>query len=312
MNAKNIILAILMVLSFAACSSEIEGIDDNMTNTNVNNGETSISVRMMTNDVDTKSDTKDETAINNYVIAVFEVESNERVGYAFGQANDGYLEEPIVKDINAKVGNVNVIVVANVDDIKEFDNLYTYQEFTSKTVGHLNNLTKVGIEKNVALSTTNNKLEVILKQLTACVNVTIKEPSVTSSGGNNITASLKANSYSACIAETSKIIADPQETSSSDIILESAESQFSYLTYAVKGSNLLVVHANLVIFAGEVEKKQIAKDIVVPFPDQTLSDGKLYDQQINVNVTVIQNFDVEFGYEIVQIKENQNQEVSYN
>ena len=48
MNAKNIISAILMVLSFTACTSEIEGIDDNMTNTNVRNGTSTFSIRMMT------------------------------------------------------------------------------------------------------------------------------------------------------------------------------------------------------------------------------------------------------------------------
>ncbi len=76
MNAKNIISAILMVLSFTACSSEIEGIDDNMTNTGANNGETSISVRMMTEGISTKADTQSEKLISNYVIAVFEKKSS--------------------------------------------------------------------------------------------------------------------------------------------------------------------------------------------------------------------------------------------
>ena len=75
MNAKNIISAILMVLSFAACSSDIEGLDDNMTNTSANNGETSISVRMMTDGIGTKSNGQSELAINNFVIAVFEAAS---------------------------------------------------------------------------------------------------------------------------------------------------------------------------------------------------------------------------------------------
>ena len=57
MNAKNIISAILMVLSFAACSSNIEGFDDNMTNNNTNNGETSISVRMVMEGGSTKAGT---------------------------------------------------------------------------------------------------------------------------------------------------------------------------------------------------------------------------------------------------------------
>lgn len=312
MNAKNIILAILMVLSFAACSSEIEGIDDNMTNTNVNNGETSISVRMMTEGVGTKANASlDETEIRNYVIAVFEEDSKERVGYAFGSASGGYLDTPIVKGIDAKAGKVTVIVVANVDDTSVFDNLYTYQEFSTMTVGNLNNLTKVGIKTNVTLSAEGNSLEVTLKQLTSRVNVTLNEPKVTVIGENNITASIKANSYSARIAETSKIIADPQEVGISNIKLDSPESQFSYSTYAVKGSKLLVVHADLVIYANEVEKKTITKDIKVLFPDETLLAGKSYNQQIDVNVTVTQNFEVEFGYEI-EIKNNENQDITYN
>lgn len=313
MNAKNIILAILMVLSFAACSSEIEGIDDNMTNTNVNvnKGTTSISVRMMTESVDTKAGTSsDELAIRNYVIAVFEEGSKERVGYAFGGTTGGSLETPIVKGIDAKAGKVTVIVVANVDDTSVFDNLYTYQDFTSMTVGSLSNLTKVGIKTNVTLSATSNSLEVTLKQLTSCVNVTLNEPKVTVIGENNITASIKANSYSACIAETSKIIADPQEATSKDITLESAGS-FSYFTYAVKGSKLLEVHAELVISANGVEKKTITKNIEVSFPENTLLAGKSYDQQVYVNVTVTQNFEVEFDYEI-EIKDNENQEITYN
>lgn len=110
MNAKNIISAILMVLSFAACSSDIEGFDDNMTNNNTNNGETSISVRMVMEGVSTKAGTTidlttEEAAIKNYVIAVFEEKSGERVGYASGTANGSYLVTPIVKGIDAKAGS---------------------------------------------------------------------------------------------------------------------------------------------------------------------------------------------------------------
>ena len=313
MNAKNIILAILMVLSFAACSSEIEGIDDNMTNTNVNvnKGTTSISVRMMTESVDTKADIQPELTIRNYVIAVFEEKSNQRVGYALGDTKGGALVYPEVTGIDAKVGEVTVIVVANVDNVNEFDNLYTYEEFSSKTVGALSNLTKVGKVEHVQLTKANNSLEVTLKQLTSRVNVTLNEPKVTVIGENNITASIKAKGYSACIAETSKIIADPQEAGISNIKLDSPESQFSYSTYAVKGSKLLVVHADLVIYANEAEKKTITKDIEVSFPDKTLLAGKSYDQQVYVNVTVTQNFEVEFGYEI-EIKNNENQDITYN
>lgn len=87
MNAKNIISAILMVLSFAACSSDIEGLDDNMTNTSASTGETSISVRMTTDGISTKSNGQSELAINNFVIAVFEAASGQRIGYADSNSN---------------------------------------------------------------------------------------------------------------------------------------------------------------------------------------------------------------------------------
>ena len=116
MNAKNIISAILMVLSFTACTSEIEGIDDNMTNTNVSNGTTSISVRMMTEEVSTKGDTSsDESAIKNYVIAVFEEESNKRAGYAFVCTTGGdEATQKTVHDIDTKAGKVTASAGADV------------------------------------------------------------------------------------------------------------------------------------------------------------------------------------------------------
>mgnify|MGYP002756318294 FL=1 len=223
MNAKNIISAILMVLSFAACSSDIEGFDDNMTNNNTNNGETSISVRMVMEGVSTKAGTTidlttEEAAIKNYVIAVFEEKSGERVGYASGTANGSYLVTPIVKGIDAKAGIVKVIVVANIDDINDFNNLYTYEEFSTKTVGHLNNWTKVGIEDNVTLFKTDNELNIELKQLTARVNVTLNEPTVT--GGNNVTVTFRAYHYTASIAESSKIVYVPQTADTRDILLD--------------------------------------------------------------------------------------------
>ena len=320
MNAKNIILAILMVLSFAACSSEIEGIDDNMTNTNVNvnNGETSISVRMMTEGVDTKAGIpSDELAIRNYVIAVFEEGSKERVGYAFGGTTGGYLETPIVKGIDVKAGEVTVIVVANVDDTSVFDNLYTYQDFTSMTVGNLNNLTKVGIKTNVALSATSNSLEVTLKQLTSRVNVTLNEPKV--SGGSGVTAELKAYSYSASIAKNSTVISAPQTGEVSSVELdENGETSLSYMTYAVKNPEL-TVKAQLVIYMNGEVRQKTEKDIEIKFISkdtgkqlEALIAGASYNQQIDVNVTVSQNFDVEFGYEIVEIGINENQDITYN
>ena len=311
MNAKNIISAILMVLSFAACSSDIEGFDDNMTNNNTNNGETSISVRMVMEGVSTKAGTTidlttEEAAIKNYVIAVFEEKSGERVGYASGTANGSYLVTPIVK----------VIVVANIDDINDFNNLYTYEEFSTKTVGHLNNWTKVGIEDNVTLSKTDNELNIELKQLTARVNVTLNEPTVT--GGNNVTVTFRAYHYTASIAESSKIVYVPQTADTRDILLDTnGETSFSYITYSV-ASPKLEVYAKLEIIADGIVKNTIEKEIPVSFISKdngkldALIAGKSYDQQVYANVTISQNFDVDFSYEIADITDNENQDITFN
>ncbi|WP_348723986.1 fimbrial protein [Parabacteroides goldsteinii] len=321
MNAKNIISAILMVLSFAACSSDIEGFDDNMTNNNTNNGETSISVRMVMEGVSTKAGTTidlttEEAAIKNYVIAVFEEKSGERVGYASGTANGSYLVTPIVKGIDAKAGIVKVIVVANIDDINDFNNLYTYEEFSTKTVGHLNNWTKVGIEDNVTLFKTDNELNIELKQLTARVNVTLNEPTVT--GGNNVTVTFRAYHYTASIAESSKIVYVPQTADTRDILLDTnGETSFSYITYSV-ASPKLEVYAKLEIIADGIVKNTIEKEIPVSFISKdngkldALIAGKSYDQQVYANVTISQNFDVDFSYEIADITDNENQDITFN
>ncbi len=316
MNAKNIISAILMVLSFAACSSDIESLDDNMTNNNTNNGETSISVRMMTEGVSTKADTQSEKLISNYVIAVFEKKSGERVGYASGTADGGSLDTPIVKGINTKAGIVKVIVVANVDNVNDFDNLYTYGQFSTKTVGNLTNLTKVGIKDDVTLSATENKLEVELKQLTARVNVTLNEPEVT--GGNNVTVTFRAYHYTASIAESSKIVYVPQTADTRDILLDTnGETSFSYITYSV-ASPKLEVYAKLEIIADGIVKNTIEKEIPVSFISKdngkldALIAGKSYDQQVYANVTISQNFDVDFSYEIADITDNENQDITFN
>ena len=314
MNAKNIISAILMVLSFTACSSEIEGFDDNMTNTGANNGETSISVRMMTEGISTKADTQSEKLISNYVIAVFEKKSGERVGYASGIADGGFLDTPIVKGINTKAGIVKVIVVANVDNVNDFDNLYTYGQFSTKTVGNLTNLTKVGIKDDVTLSATENKLEVELKQLTARVNVTLNEPEVT--GGNNVTVNFKAYRYTASIAETSMIVYAPQTGKTKDVLFDKTKT-FSYVTYAVTNP-VLNVYAELGILVNGVVTKTIEKEIPVSFKSQdkvqleALIAGKSYNQEVNTKITISQNVDVEFGYEIVSITDNGNQDITYN
>ena len=40
--------------------------------------------------------------------------------------------------------------------------------------------------------------------------------------------------------------------------------------------------------------------------------GKSYDQQVYANVTISQNFDVDFSYEIADITDNENQDITFN
>lgn len=304
MKVKNIIPAILMVLLFVACTSEIEGID-NMTNNNANNSTTSISVRMITDGMNTKSGSLNELTIKNYAIAVFEVASGQRIGYLAENApsSNAYVV------LDTKEGLVNVIAVANIDDMNEFDAVYTYDEFKLKTVGNLDNFTKVGIRENVTLSA--SVLEITLKQLTARVNVTLNEPIVI--GGDNVTVKFKAYNYEATINETSNIIAEPQETSAIEKSLEGVTS-FNYYTYAVKNP-ILIVKTKLEVYVKGVLKKTIDKDITVTFKslsgENIIAAGESYNQIIDATVTITQNYDVNFEYEVVKIKDNQDQVIDY-
>lgn len=207
-----------------------------------------------------------------------------------------------------------MIVVANVDDTSVFDNLYTYNRFTSMTVGSLDNLTKVGIKTNVTLSATNNSLDVTLKQLTARVNVTLNEPEV--SGGNNVTVNFKAYRYIASIAETSMIVYAPQTGKTKDVLFDKTKT-FSYITYAVTNP-VLKVYAKLEILVNGEVKKTIEKEIPVSFKSKedgkldSLIAGKSYNQQVNTKITISQNVDVDFSYEIADITDNDNQDITYN
>lgn len=304
MKVKNIIPAILMILSFVACTSEIEGID-NMTNNNANNSTTSISVCMITDGMNTKSGSSNELTIKNYAIAVFEVTSGQRIGYLVENApsSNAYVV------LDTKEGLVNVIAVANIDDMNEFDAVYTYDEFKLKTVGNLGNFTKVGIRENVTLSA--SVLEITLKQLTARVNVTLNEPIVI--GGNDVTVKFKAYNYNATINETSNIIAEPQKTSAIEKSLGSVTS-FNYYTYAVKNP-ILIVKTKLEVYVKGILKKTIDKDITVTFKslsgENIIAAGESYNQIIDATVTITQNYDVNFEYEVVKIKDNEDQVINY-
>lgn len=310
MNAKNIILAILMVMSFTACSSEIEGID-NIT-TNVSNGKISISVCMMTEGIGTKSGVGDELTINNYVIAVFEKGTNARIGYVAKEGNpEGNVIVPGVKE-----GIVNVVVVANVDDINEFNNLYIYKEFTSKTVGHLSNLTKVCIIEDKVINEYYKTLDVLLEQLTARVNVVLNEPIVDVNGKDLVTVEIKAYSYKANIVESTEITGHPKTIDAKEISLESnGRTSFFYYTYAVNNPTL-IINAELTISING-NKQTIEKEITVDFT--SVEDGKLkalwagrsYNQTINANITVNQRQGVSFEYEIVKIKDNEEQNIKF-
>ena len=154
MNAKNIILAILMVLSFAACSSEIEGIDNNMANNTANpaTASTSIVVNFSAGELITKSGVSDGTAeasdkemnIDEYVIAVFEKQTGDRVGFTTGK-NEGskVVSSQTIQNIDCKEGEVIVYVVANAP-AEQFTSLYTLADFEAVRVENLNNLVKVG------------------------------------------------------------------------------------------------------------------------------------------------------------------------
>ena len=64
--------------------------------------------------------------------------------------------------------------------------------------------------------------------------------------------------------------------------------------------------------------KTIEKEIPVSFKSQNnvqlgaLIAGKSYNQQVNTKITISQNVDVSFKYEIVSITDNDNQNITYN
>lgn len=340
MNAKNIISAILMVLSFAACSSDIESLDDNMTNNNTNNGETSISVRMVTEGVSTKAGTTidpttEEAAIKNYIIAVFETKSGERVGYLKGSNNTNDIDATksgvtglTIGGIDCKAGIVNVVVIANLntDDEAKFDAVYTYNEFKAQTVNSLDRLVKVGEESNKEISLDNNQSKAItvkLSQLTARVKVSFGE--ITVNGDNTgVTAVFKPLSFRAKRQKSSAVfspIAGEGELGES-VDLKGAE-EFSFYTYMLKNPELFV-SANILVFknteTGTNESTISKNNVSVSFikdgvQQSVLKSGKAYSIKINATITISVKEDipcnVEFLYTVHEIEDiEQNIEFS--
>ena len=324
MKARNIISAILMVLSFAACTSEIEGIDNNMTNIGNTNGTTSISVCMMTNGIDTKATGEDnsltleEKTINNYLVAVFEHESKERVGYVKGKNQQtGGEVIGLNLSVDCKEGLVDVYVVANLDETDEakFDAIYTSTEFKKQSVNSLCNLVKVGsvIGKEISVNNTNVTIE--LSQLTARVLVNVKSVASVNgddSGKGSITAEVKTISYKAKVENTSKLI-EPEAGAgvTPEKAITPETNNFHFDTYKLNDPTLVL---NVEIVVSTTDKSvTLEREITVPFkqlegsPLSVLENGKSYRLDINASISVSVNCEVMLDYTLHEIKEiNQN------
>lgn len=318
MNAKNIILAILMVMSFTACSSEIEGIDNNTTANEVNNLQgASLFVHMVTGDMQTKSGSvEDGTTITNYVIAVFEAGSKERVGYATGMDINKTTKSVDLKD--CKEGQVDVIVVANVGDVNAFDNLYTYDEFSSVKVDNPDNLTKVGTGSVTLKKGEANKLEVTLNQLTARVNVTLNpDVKITRNDDTNkaVSATVKIGKYNNNIVKSSMILNQTSQAGSNHQSEDVNGNGFSYYTYPVQNPKL-TIEGLFEISVDETVTPSV-KSIEVPFnvkgtPLTELLAGNSYDLNVTAALTVTDKmYEVTFTYELVKISEFNNN-IEYN
>lgn len=332
MNAKNIISAILMVLSFAACSSDIEGLDDNMTNTGANNGETSISVRMVTEGVSTKAGTTidpttEEAAIKNYIIAVFETKSGERVGYLKGSNSTNDIEAAksgvtglTIGGIDCKAGIVDVLVIANLseeDEIK-FDAAYTYTDFTTQTVGSLINLVKVGSAMNQTINVGGNKtVSIELSQITAGVKVSVNETASVNgdnSGKGDVTAKIKVISYKAKIESSSKLEINNKgqfmPEAGNGIMPENATTldanSFSFYTYRLNNPEMCLKLQ--IIVSANGKETVIDRNISVDFKEDgssvsILENGKKYQLNIEANISVSVNCDVQLSYTLHEIDE---------
>lgn len=301
MNAKNIILAILMVMSFTACSSEIEGIDNNKTNNSVSTATatTSIVVSFSAEKLATKSTVSAEASdaelnINEYVIAVFEKETGDRVGFASG-TNEG--DRVTIENIDCKEGNVIVYAIANAP-VEQFKNLYTQSAFeAAEVVENPDKLVKVGREEIELKKDQTTSLEIKLSQLTARVKVKFGV-----SVDSNEKVSFEATSYNATIANTSaiwNIRAIKGETVNAEI----NENFFTYYTYAVENPEL-TLDGTL-----SVEGTDKTKDVTINIPfekdGKTLSElanGVSYEITVDATLKVDINANPEISYKVHSIE----------
>lgn len=324
MNAKNIILAILMVLSFAACSSEIEGIDDNMTNTNVNNGTTSISVRMMTEGVGTKAEanslTSEDTAINNYIIAVFEHVSKERIGYVRGKNTaTGGAVTGLKLEVDTKEGLVDIFVIANLNETDEslFDAIYTSTEFKNQVFGSLDDLVKVGSSIEKEISNVNETVTIELSQLSARVLVNVAETASVNGnepGEGDVTARINAISYKAKVQNTSSF--EPGAVGTPSEATELIDNNFHFYTYKLNDPSL-ELNVEIVISTDGKEDVTIERTISVPFqkdgsPLSVLENGKSYQLTIETALSVSVNCDPTFTYKLHEIETIEQDEITFN
>lgn len=326
MNAKNIILAILMVLSFTACSSEIEGIDDNMTNTNVNNGTTSISVRMMTEGVDTKAEanslTSEDTAINNYIIAVFEHVSKERIGYVRGKNTaTGGAVTGLKLEVDTKEGFVDIFVIANLNETDEslFDAIYTSTEFKNQVFGSLDDLVKVGSSIGKEISNVNETVTIELSQLSARVLVNVAETASVNGnepGEGDVTARINAISYKAKIQSTSSFEPEAGTVGTPSEATEPIDNNFHFYTYKLNDPSL-ELNVEIVISTAGKEDVTIEKTISVPFQKDgsllsVLENGKSYQLTIETALSVSVNCDPTFTYKLHEIETIEQDEITFN
>ena len=315
MNAKNIILTILMVLSFTACSSEIEGIDNNMASNTANpaTASTSIVVNFSAGELITKSGVSDGTAkasdeemsIDEYVIAVFEKQTGDRVGFTTGKNEGSKVSSQTIQNIDCKEGDAIVYVVANAP-AAQFTSLYTLADFEAVTVENPNNLVKVGKQETKLEQGKTNSLKIELSQLTARVKVNFV---VTVQSNEKVT--FKANNYVATIATSSAIQnvkAIDGMSSTVDISSESlniSSESFTYYTYAVKNPKLALNGTLTVTNKKGNNTKEVTIEIPFEKEDQTLSslkEGVSYEITVEATLTVGINATPEISYQIHNIE----------
>lgn len=323
MNTKNIILAILMVLSFAACSSEIE-LDNAMTDANVNsNSETSLSVRMVSNGLDTKGTIYDKDSverafsIDSYLIAVFDSETHERVGFT-KQGSDNAPQEATVSNIRTKQGKVDVVVIVNLSihysDWSLFDAIYTYDEFVDQSVNCLPEGVEVGIEKGVTLEPVASTVTVTLKHMTAHVQVNLSAEKKEDIETNTV-VTMVATWYEAWISRESKIIPEINPLALHSGRHDEGVTSFWYSTTKTEAKDIKVWVDIKIDKQNGSEPIVVKKVMDVPF----ISGGKRLDvleNGISYNIDVVAKvsltYEVSLSYRIYAIYINGEQEVVFN